>query len=109
VPGLVPVVNADVDEVGFGVRHVVNDCPNTLRIGKVRGIRDLRSGSGCRRRIDREDVEILVAVVIFCEENVLAIPAPESNLKPDVSFPPLVGELFRTARQRLLPRRCERR
>ena len=77
VPRLVAIVEADVHDVGVFLRHGVEDRANALGGGEVPRSGNVLASGGRRCRIDRVDVEVLVAELVLDEEDVLPIPAPE--------------------------------
>ena len=77
VPGGVAVVEADEDDVGVGLRDVVDLGARPLGGGQVAGGGSVLAGLGRRSRVDGPDVEVLVAVLVLDEEDVLAVAAPE--------------------------------
>src|SRR6266550_7829096 len=77
VPRLVAVVEPDVHDVGIDPRNFVDERAHALGGGEIARGRNLLSSGGRGRRIDRVDVEILVAEGILDVEDVLPIPAPE--------------------------------
>ncbi len=77
VPGGVAVVEADEDDVGVGLRDVVDLGAHRLCVGQVAGGGSVLAGLGGGGRVDGPDVEVLVAVLVLDEEDVLAVAAPE--------------------------------
>ena len=64
VPRLIAVVDADINKIGFGLRNGVNRRLHLFGVGQIFGFRN----AGTRvRRIDRIDVKIFVAVLVFDE------------------------------------------
>jgi len=77
MPRFVAVVEADVDRIGFCFRNIVDIGANTFSIGQVGRRGNLRAGGRSRGGIDGKDVEILVAVIVLCKKDILAVPTPK--------------------------------
>ena len=77
MPRLVPVVQADVDNVRIRLRHLDQLHAHTLQPRQVARRRSIRSRRWLRCRIDSIDIEVLVSVVILRVNDELAVPRPQ--------------------------------
>ena len=70
VPSRVAIVQADIDHVWLGSRHVVNQGANFLHVRQISRRRNFSGGSGCSGRINGIDVEVFIAAEIVDVEDV---------------------------------------
>ena len=77
VPGLVAVVDADVDRVGVRLWHILDHRPNAFGFGQVPRGRDRRACCGLVGGIYGVDVKVLIAAFVLYEQYVFSITRPE--------------------------------
>ena len=79
VPALVAIVEADIDHVRIALGRAEQHHPHPFQVGEIARWRSItvlgRSGAG----INRVDVEVLVAGVVFHVDDVLAVPSPQES------------------------------
>ena len=79
VPGLVAIVQAEVDKVRLSSGHVVNECARALDVGQISRRGYFRSRRHAAGRIDYIHVVILVAGLVLHEQDVFAVLRPEKS------------------------------
>src|SRR5580658_213694 len=77
VPAWIAVVQADVENVRLGLRHGEYFRAHALEVGERPGRWHAGTGVRRQRRVDRIDIEILIAARILGVQNVLGVVAPE--------------------------------
>ncbi len=79
MPARIAVVQADVDDVRLGLGHGIDQGANAPQVGQRARRRHTCCRIRCKRRVDRVDVEILIAAGILGIEDELRILAPEMS------------------------------
>src|SRR5207245_11416938 len=77
MPARIAVVQSDVDDVRLGSGQVIDHGSNALQVGQRARRWHTCYRIRCKRRVDRVDVEILIAAGILSIEDELRIMAPE--------------------------------
>ena len=77
MPGLVAVVEPDVDRVRIAPGHFVDERARAFNISEITGGRNLSAGGRLRGGIHSVDVIVLITVLVLNVEDVLAVAAPE--------------------------------
>ena len=77
MPSLVAIIQADVDHIRIALRNLVYQYAHTLQARHIAFRRRIRAGGWFGGRIYGIHIEVLIAVVIFGVEDILAVSRPE--------------------------------
>jgi hypothetical protein len=79
MPARIAVVRADIDDIRLGLGHGIDHGANALQVGQRARWRHPCDRIGGKRRVDRVDVEILIAAGVLPIEDELGFMAPEMS------------------------------